>query len=102
MHYLSPESDDATQQPDALLAQVPRHVAAAINPLISESHAHNTMEAVADLIEDLGFAAYVNDPEADAATGKELHHRVANVAVTALRYEAALAVRQFRRIGDGH
>jgi hypothetical protein len=75
----------------ASLAKVPRHVAAAINPLISEQNPNTTIEAVADLIEDLGIAAYENDPGSDGATNKRLHQQMSCLLATALRYEVAQA-----------
>ena len=80
----------------ASISSIPRHLAAAINPIISELHSHNTIEEVADLLENLGVAAYVNEAEADGSTSKRLHHQLSTVLASALRYEVSQAAEACR------
>lgn len=77
------------------LQSVPREVAAAINPMISDLHRHNTMEEAADLIERIGLAAVAADADLDQHTLRRLHQQLAGAIASALRYEVAQELKAF-------
>jgi hypothetical protein len=77
------------------LQAVPREVAAAINPVISEVHRHSTMEEAADLIERMGLATCGDDCSVDLITVHRLHQQLASTIAGALRYEVAQELKDF-------
>lgn len=74
---------------------IPRDVAAAINPVISDLHRHNTMEEAADLIERLGLANATTEGDLGVNSMQRLHLQLAHAIAGALRYEVAQDLKGF-------